>query len=243
MKPITNKISNICKCGCGKRVSRPDNKYISGHNRKLPKEIRTCVCGCNRTFECKIKSKRIYITGHNRRIHPFPKSVLCKCGCGQLTKPGNKSINGHNNRRKDYLKETRVSKCLCGCNKLTSPGSKYIWSHYNNPSEETKKKISKSLTGKKHPRWLGGISKFPYAFDFNKELKFLIRRRDKHICQLCRRKRISKNLCVHHIDYDKQNSNPKNLITLCISCNSKVNTNRKLWAKFFNQKLKLLKVI
>jgi len=233
---------DICKCGCNRKV-KEGNRFISGHNRRLPKEIRVCICGCNQTFECKIKSKQIYITGHNRRIYPFPKSILCKCGCGQLTKPGNKSINGHNNRRKNYLDKTKMIECLCGCDKLTNPGNKYIWGHYNNHSEEIKKKISKSLTGKKNPNWKGGISKLPYAFDFNAKLKLLIKRRDKHTCQLCQKGKMGKNLCVHHIDYNKDNSNPENLITLCISCNSKVNTNRKLWIEFFVRKLKLLKIV
>lgn len=99
-----------------------------------------------------------------------------------------------------------------------------------------------SKRGKEVPAWKGGISKLPYAFDFDKELKMLIRKRDKHICQLCQKRKIGKNLCVHHIDYDKQNSNPKNLVTLCRSCHSKTNSGRKIWTNFFNRKLKLRKV-
>ena len=40
----------------------------------------------------------------------------------------------------------------------------------------------------------------------------------------------------NHINYDKQNCNPKNLITLCHSCNSKVNKNRKYWTNYFKNK-------
>lgn len=112
--------------------------------------------------------------------------------------------------------------------------------------EETKRKMSESnigkshpnIQGEKHPRWLGGISKFPYAFDFDIELKDLIKRRDKCTCQLCQKKKWKKNLCVHHIDYNKQNSAPENLITLCRSCHSETNSDRKVWVKFFSQKLK-----
>jgi 5-methylcytosine-specific restriction endonuclease McrA len=45
--------------------------------------------------------------------------------------------------------------------------------------------------------------------------------------------RNTKTPTVHHIDYDKKNSNPKNLITLCVSCNFKVNFERSYWENYF----------
>ena len=39
----------------------------------------------------------------------------------------------------------------------------------------------------------------------------------------------------NHIDYDKKNCNPENLITLCNHCNIKVNKNRDYWTKHFNK--------
>jgi hypothetical protein len=44
---------------------------------------------------------------------------------------------------------------------------------------------------------------------------------------------------VHHIHYDKKNCDP-DLITLCASCNSKVNFDRDYWENFFMTKLKEL---
>jgi len=44
----------------------------------------------------------------------------------------------------------------------------------------------------------------------------------------------TQKLSVHHIDYDKMNSNEKNLISLCVSCHGKTNINRKHWIIFFN---------
>jgi hypothetical protein len=35
-------------------------------------------------------------------------------------------------------------------------------------------------------------------------------------------------------DYDKKNCDPKNLITLCNSCHSKTNFNRKKWIIYFS---------
>jgi len=94
-------------------------------------------------------------------------------------------------------------------------------------------KISRALSGEKHPRWQGGISKEPYPFNFNKELKEIIRRRDKYVCQLCNKTQQDIAHSVHHIDYDKKNCDPKNLITLCKSCHMKTNYNKKHWEQFF----------
>ena len=43
----------------------------------------------------------------------------------------------------------------------------------------------------------------------------------------------SSKLTVHHIDYDKQNCSPTNLITLCNSCNARANFNRNYWNRLY----------
>lgn len=95
-----------------------------------------------------------------------------------------------------------------------------------------------------HPNWRGGISNLPYSFDFNEELKELIRKRDNYQCQICGKKQIDldsfhKKLSVHHVDYNKVNQNPDNLITLCSTCHMRTNFNREYWMNYFNQ-LKIL---
>ena len=45
--------------------------------------------------------------------------------------------------------------------------------------------------------------------------------------------KMKKRLNIHHIDYDKRNSNPINLITLCSSCHPKTNFGREKWKKLF----------
>jgi len=89
----------------------------------------------------------------------------------------------------------------------------------------------------KNPAWLGGISREPYAWEFSDELKEAIRKRDGHQCQLCGASQVEfkARLPVHHIDYDKKNSDPVNLTALCIACNSRVNTNREHWTAFFQE--------
>lgn len=99
--------------------------------------------------------------------------------------------------------------------------------------------IGKRQRGEKHPNWKGGISRYPYGFDFNKELKELVRKRDGYKCQLCGapQEECFKKLSIHHIDYNKENSNPTNLITVCNKCNSKVNFNRDEWGNVFKEKI------
>ncbi len=46
-----------------------------------------------------------------------------------------------------------------------------------------------------------------------------------------------KNLEVHHIDYNKQNNNINNLITLCHPCNVRANFNRNYWQEYYKKKV------
>ena len=116
-------------------------------------------------------------------------------------------------------------------------------------SEKHRKKISRALKGQKHPwanpphykgeknpNWKGGISKLElYPTDWTDDLKKSIRERDSYICQMCgiHQNELNRELNVHHIDYNKDNLNPDNLISLCQNCHGKTNYNREYWIKFF----------
>jgi 5-methylcytosine-specific restriction endonuclease McrA len=116
---------------------------------------------------------------------------------------------------------------------------------------EHKMKISAANTGKRRTQgqrinqseaarksgkttWNGGSSFFPYSADFTKVLREQIRARDGHTCQLCGA--TGGSLAVHHIDYDRQNTNTENLISLCVSCHPKTNVRRSEWIEFFKGK-------
>lgn len=96
-----------------------------------------------------------------------------------------------------------------------------------------------SRTGKNHWNWKHGKSKEPYSYQWTEQLKERIRARDKYSCQLCTKaqtkelKQVKRKLPVHHIDYNKENCNENNLITLCLRCNTKVNQNRTFWTNYF----------
>jgi len=118
--------------------------------------------------------------------------------------------------------------------------------------ESTKIKIGIANTGEKNgiygkygelnPNWQGGGSLKPYSSEFNNKLKVLIRERDSYSCQLCDKhenenKGRQRSHHVHHIDYNKANSDPENLITLCKECHMKTNGNREYWKQYFNSPL------
>ena len=96
--------------------------------------------------------------------------------------------------------------------------------------------------GKEAANYIHGKSKEPYPLEFNDELKELIRDRDNHKCQKCDCPEIECNrkLDIHHIDYDKENLNKDNLISLCSKCNLKVNGNRIYWKQYFQKRRQIL---
>ena len=104
-------------------------------------------------------------------------------------------------------------------------------------SEKSKAKIGAAQTGEDNHNWLGGISFEPYPPKFNDRLKRQIRERDNHTCQecLCTEEQLGRALDVHHIDYDKKNNCPENLIALCQSCHSQTGFGREDWIEYFGR--------
>lgn len=99
-------------------------------------------------------------------------------------------------------------------------------------SEETKEKL-RQYVGEKASGWKGGLSKIAYSVNWTLTLKRSIRERDKYTCQICGSPQEDRVHAIHHIDYDKKNCNPNNLITLCIKCHCKTNNNRNYWIEYF----------
>ncbi len=92
-------------------------------------------------------------------------------------------------------------------------------------------KIKANLKGKNSWMWRGGDPNYPV--DWTETLKRSIRERDRYICKLCSTQQGDRAFDVHHIDYDKKNNNPNNLISLCNSCHSRTNHNREYWTNYF----------
>lgn len=104
----------------------------------------------------------------------------------------------------------------------------------------TKVKIGAANSGEENGNWNGGASREPYALIWGSGLfKKSIRERDGHSCQNPECKKNCSVLSIHHIDYDKNNCNPNNLITLCVSCNARANFNRDFWEAGYKEIIRL----
>jgi len=125
----------------------------------------------------------------------------------------------------------------------SSRGSNNYWYGKKLP-KEIREKMSANhadVSGSNNPNWQGGINNLPYGWKFNDKLKYQIRKRDDFTCQFpaCGKKENSKAHSIHHIDYDKLNNNPKNLISLCNPCHMKTGYNREYWKEYFSQKINI----
>lgn len=147
-------------------------------------------------------------------------------------------------KNKLHTKEAKLKNRLAHLGKPTwNKGKTGIY------SEETLRKMSESLSGEKSQFWRGGKSFEPYNSEFNRRLKEQIRKRDGYRCQECLTPQAELvvntksgvrhcKLSIHHIDYDKKNNKPENLISLCRPCHAQTNFDAKYWIKHFRKKVK-----
>ncbi len=125
---------------------------------------------------------------------------------------------------------------------LSTALKNYYKTHKNpfkgrNHSNESKEKMSKALkgiyTGDKASNWQGGVSAFPYDITWTRQLRMIIKERDKYTCQNPECHDPYDVLDVHRIDYDKENCNPNNLITICKKCHGRTQKNRRYWKGYY----------
>ena len=209
-------------------------KYVARKMAELNKEpAHLCPCGCGLLVPAFNKQfiRRLYAKGHS------PSEIETRLKAVETIK--------NNPRAPQHCQA--ISKALKG--KAKSPEA--IENHRlavirngsykgeNNPfygkkhSLETRQKISCATSqrniGANNPNWHGGISALPYGPEFTERYKKLIRQRDKNRCQRCgrTRKQEGKELAVHHIDHDKTNNDPMNLVAVCSRCNTWLRDHRE----------------
>jgi hypothetical protein len=96
------------------------------------------------------------------------------------------------------------------------------------------KRRSLMSRGEKNPSWAGGVSRLPYPWNFRDISRGIIER-DGHKCQSPYCAGQDRRLTTHHINYDKTDCRPGNLICLCSACNSKANFRRNEWAILYRE--------
>ena len=91
--------------------------------------------------------------------------------------------------------------------------------------------------GENNHFYIHGKSEIPYGAGWTESLKQEIRDRDCHLCRNCEVRESDRAHDVHHIDFNKKNNNPINLITLCKKCHNatKSKYNREKWTNYFQE--------
>jgi len=146
------------------------------------------------------------------------------------------NINGKGNKGKKYKKQSNPCRGMKG-NTYGFKKGVPSWNAGKKCPNLPGNKINHH-SGENHWNWQGGKSFEYYPEEFF-EIREQILERDSFVCQLCKKQILIQTkilfIGIHHIDYNKLNNKPENLVTLCNFCNSRVNFNRKNWQKFFKE--------
>lgn len=174
--------------------------------------------------------------GHKHKIswNNWKRGVRCPYCAGQ-GKPTIESIRSELSKENyelltdRYINNTTKLKYICP----EGHEHKMSWQKWQQ-GQRCPKCYRNNCFGSNTPNWAGGISIEPYCEAWkDEEYKESIRERDGYKCLNPECNFITTNLNIHHIDYNKKNCKPKNLITLCRSCNAKANFDRSWHKKWY----------
>lgn len=200
----------LCKCGCGQEV-RKENKYVHGHNfkgKKRPDMSKRLTGDNNPAKRPEVRKK---LSGENNP------------NFGSKKRPW---LEGDNHPMRKDENKLKLSIKLRGRKNYWMYGDKNPMAKKKN-CEKVSRRMKHTQSGGGNNNWKGGISTAPYCEQWSdKEYKESIKDRDGYKClnPACNKK--YNKLCIHHINYNKKNCHPLNLITVCVSCNAIANKNR-----------------
>lgn len=175
------------------------------------------------------------------------------CGIAKTTEKQRRAPRCHTCENKRRAKHKIYHECpLCGSPKTRGRSDRALcnscaaierWQ-----SDEFRDKVAESFNGEKYKvarikkisethrkRWADvfGVDSWhdiPREYDgFTDAIKKLVRARHGHMCAVCGKTSSGRALDVHHIDYDKKNSDPLNLVPLCRSCHLRTNYHRDFY--------------
>lgn len=214
---------------------------------KKQQEIISCACGCGtlikryderidaRTGTPYLSTERRFAHNHHTRIpgqEPQKRYksiaqewVSCACGCGEKIERyyfsdgywhERKYVHNHNHRgvpkgenQKQAAREATLRRVESG-EHLQSIEKRRTNSNWLASVGRAAALLNWNKRGRSNIR--------EYPIEWNDELRDAIKQRDNYQCRTCNSE---SDLCVHHIDFNKANCSPDNLITLCRSCHGK----------------------
>lgn len=177
---------------------------------------------------------------------PHGEPPLCKCGCGQRTEWFQREsrwysfVRGHYHPPKpyhsrewlfeEYVNQRRTMADIASQFHIAEESIRYFIQKMDIPirPQSESLNLSGAVRGSRNPAWKGGIAKWKYSYDW-KHIARQIRKRDNYTCQHCGKvaHKNSRAIHVHHIDRDKTNNDPANLITLCVKCHMRADIEAK----------------
>lgn len=166
---------------------------------------------------------------------PDGPPAICACGCGTTTawnqrkNRWNRYVIGHRFPaapykdadwlRGEYVDGRRTADEIgAECGVVGTTILRWLRLHGIPARDRSAARVGRQA-GPKNPAWKGGVADWEYASGW-KRIAHGIRRRDRWTCQLCgeAHPKRSKNLHVHHVDGDKLNNDPLNLVSVCAQC-------------------------
>ena len=215
----------LCACGCGEVVKDPRCRFSArGHHARgkvtatqlehIKKHALACLGkpapnrGVLHSEEAKRRMREAWY--RNPRPSPMFGRHLSEDTRRKLRE--RRLGSRHSEIAKQKIREAQVGK---------------------HPPEETLRRLREINAGAGNPAWQGGRSFEPYPIGWTVALRRDVRERDCHTCQLCGLSEGKRAFPVHHVDYNKENCDPVNLVTLCRKCHTKTNTNRSGWISYF----------
>lgn len=164
---------------------------------------------------------------------PHDLPMDCKCGCGETTawnqrkNRWNTYIEGHRGGRHldaawlrtEYVGRRRTFAEIAADCGVTASSVRTAAHRLGIPVRDRSESRLGRHVGQANAAWKGGVAQWTYASDW-KAIARQIRDRDAWTCQDCdeRRSHWGHALHVHHIDEDKLNNDPRNLVSLCAGC-------------------------